>query len=228
MLRRDGGTPVELRLVLCRTHRDERRRAHELACGTAADLLGADARGLVLDHDTAGRPRLRGRQSSAAPVQVSISHAPRVAAVAVSTATVGVDVEVIRPLPALALARRWFPLEEQRWLSRRPHDEQVPAFLTLWTLKEAIGKARGLGLAGGAGLRVPVPRRRLADGAPLVLSPVPGRPGLLVGSALRADLVIALACTAGSVSVCFSERRDAPDRCAVMTSERSTGGLECG
>jgi 4'-phosphopantetheinyl transferase len=59
-----------------------------------------------------------------------------------------VDVEKLRPLPdAQALADRFFLPQESAALRPMAEPEQTAAFFNLWTCKEALAKATGLGLA---------------------------------------------------------------------------------
>src|SRR5262245_43598566 len=91
-----------------------------------------------------------GRPCIASGRAVSISHGRGVVAVAVADAgLLGVDVERVRPLPALALAERWFADGDAAWVAEQPEGVRATAFLWLWTQREAIGKARGLGLRRG-------------------------------------------------------------------------------
>jgi 4'-phosphopantetheinyl transferase len=167
-------------------------------------------------HDPAGLP---GPTGFAGGLQVSLSHSRGLAAAAVTAiGPVGVDLEPVRPVEALVLARRWFPAREAAWLARVPSGQRDAAFLALWTQKEAIAKALGTGLRGGAGLRQPVPLGlplvgqsgiRPADGGGLGLrggpglrlAAVAGRPGLAVmaasmpdGVPLAGGVVLAVAC----------------------------------
>src|SRR5881275_234108 len=64
--------------------------------------------------------------------------------------------ELLRRLPVVALARRWFTAAEADWVAAQPVHRRTRCFLTLWTGKEAMGKAIGDGLRGG-GLRRPMP-----------------------------------------------------------------------
>lgn len=62
----------------------------------------------------------------------------------------GVDLERIdRRLALEDLARRFFAPEEADALDRLSDDERLPAFLRLWTCKEAVLKAIGAGLSFG-------------------------------------------------------------------------------
>ena len=115
------------------------------------------------------------------------------AAAVTAIGPVGVDLEQVRPVDTLALARRWFPAREAAWLALLPPGQRDHAFLGLWTQKEAIAKALGTGLRGGAGLRQPVPLSPPSQvslpGSQRPARPeqrlaaVPGRPGLAVAAA---------------------------------------------
>ncbi|MFF5127732.1 4'-phosphopantetheinyl transferase family protein [Streptomyces syringium] len=174
-------TAVVVRLTPSRERRPD---SAPLVREAAADALRVPPGEIRIGREPGGRPRLGG---AAEGLHVSVSHCAGAVAVALSRlGPVGVDVERLRPLPAVALGRRWFSAAEARWLADRPAEEQPAAFLWLWTHKEAIGKVRGLGLSEG-GLRRPVP---YPDGgwthaptdaprpAQVVLAPVPGDPGM--------------------------------------------------
>ncbi|MFI6820222.1 4'-phosphopantetheinyl transferase family protein [Micromonospora sp. NPDC050187] len=151
-------------------------------------LLGRDGSEISVERDVRGRPRVRG---GGAELPVSVSHVDGVVAVAACRdAPVGVDVERRRPVPAVALARRWFEPSAVAWLRGRPDADRAKGFLLLWTAKEAVGKALGVGLRDG-GLTRPMPR---PDGAGPLLRPVPGTGGLRVGHPPAGpELVLAVA-----------------------------------
>ncbi|MEU5672879.1 4'-phosphopantetheinyl transferase superfamily protein [Micromonospora sp. NPDC047753] len=156
-------------------------------------LLGRPDAELVLTHDREGRPVVRVDEATGSvELAVSVSRTAGLVVVAARQAgAVGVDVERIRPLPALALARRWFPPAELAWLGDRPEASRTVDFLRLWTAKEAVGKALGQGLRGG-GLR------RLMPPPGLPLRPVPSTGLLRVGHPpLGGGLVLAVAAHAG-------------------------------
>lgn len=98
------------------------------------------------------------------------------------SAWVGVDVEVLRPVPAAGLARYWFTAAEAIWVAERPEAERSAAFLWLWTQKEAVGKALGIGLRDGGTRRAVLPcgswEEPAGDGRRLVA--LPGTPELSV------------------------------------------------
>lgn len=150
-------------------------------------LLGRDGSELSVEREARGR-RVRG---GGVELPVSVSHVDGVVAVAACRdAPVGVDVERRRPVPAVALACRWFDPAAVAWLRGRPDADRAEGFLLLWTAKEAVGKALGVGLRDG-GLARPVPR---PDGPGPLLRPVPGGGGLWVGHPPAGpELVLAVA-----------------------------------
>ncbi|MEH0972464.1 4'-phosphopantetheinyl transferase superfamily protein [Micromonospora sp. CPCC 205546] len=136
-----------------------------------AALLGRAEAEIVVEHGRDGRPLVAVSGAGVrVELPVSVSRADGVVAVAARAAgPVGVDVEWCRPLPALALAGRWFAPAEAAWLAGRGADGRAHDFLRLWTAKEAVGKALGTGLRDG-GLRRLMPAPDALDG---VLRPVP-------------------------------------------------------
>jgi len=80
-------------------------------------------------------------------VYISISHSAGAVACAVSSVPVGVDVESLaRPRNHLALAEMVHSPAQREQLVALATDARTPAFLQLWTLKEAWLKARERGL----------------------------------------------------------------------------------
>jgi 4'-phosphopantetheinyl transferase len=78
-----------------------------------------------------------------------MSHARELCVIAVSREpSVGVDIECLRPLDdALELAEGLFTKRERRFIQAVPPASRDEAFLALWTRKEAVVKAFGLGLS---------------------------------------------------------------------------------
>ncbi|WP_346533499.1 4'-phosphopantetheinyl transferase superfamily protein [Micromonospora sp. DPT] len=151
-------------------------------------LLGRAEREVGVGRRPDGRPWVR---AGGVSLPVSVSHAEGVVVVAARRAgAVGVDVERRRPLPALALAHRWYAPPEAAWLGDLPDAARVEAFLLLWTAKEAVGKALGRGLrAGGLRRLMPVPEHPRE-----LLRPLPDRAGVRVGHpGCGAGLVLAVA-----------------------------------
>ncbi len=89
-----------------------------------------------------GKPSLDGGPA------FNLSHSGTLAALAIGAATpeIGLDIERIRPIED-TVARRHFSPAEYAALSRLRGDDWLTGFYRCWTRKEAIIKARGLGLA---------------------------------------------------------------------------------
>ncbi|MEV4771255.1 4'-phosphopantetheinyl transferase family protein [Micromonospora humida] len=165
--------PADLVVRLRRTVDDGRVTARALLVETAAALAGVPAAAVTVEHTATGAPVLRG---VATGWHTSVSHTRGLVAVAVSRhGPVGVDVEALRPLPAVALSRRWFAPEDTDWLRGRPVQRRGVDFLALWTGKEAVAKLHGTGLCGGRLLRW-----RTAPPAPPAWRPAVDAPGVLV------------------------------------------------
>lgn len=100
---------------------------------------------VALTADPQGRPLAT---VAGAPVGVSVSRSGGLGVICLCpTGAVGVDVEQVDPaLDVLAVARRFFGAEEHADLCRRRGEDRRRRFLELWTWKEALAKAVGVGL----------------------------------------------------------------------------------
>ena len=129
----DGGLPVGLVRLAATT---AVRRA---ACLAFARGVAGDASAVVVHAD--------GRAPSLVGGALHLSSASRdgLAAFAAASGPVGIDVERIEP-GAEPPVRVLHPAERAA-LARLPAPERAAAFATIWTCKEAYGKALGLGLA---------------------------------------------------------------------------------
>jgi 4'-phosphopantetheinyl transferase len=118
-----------------------------------------------------GRPEIAGPRTRPR-LRFSLSHTAGLVACAVTREReVGVDVERIGPWAgSAALAERHFSPSERRGLARLPPREAHAHFFSIWTLKEAYLKARGVGL----GLPLDVASFHVAPGAPPAVSFAPG------------------------------------------------------
>jgi len=139
----------------------------------------------------------RGRPSvlDAGELSFSLTHAGSEAAVAIATGpAVGLDLE---PVPserdALPIARHFFTETEQEWLSGLAPGDRCAGFAALWTVKEAVLKARGCGLTESLrSVQVEVdPSGRLvgvqAPGGPWALRSWSPRPGWFAAVAVPMD-----------------------------------------
>lgn len=158
--------------------------AHTLARREAAARLGVPIGEVALGKEPLGRPMILGFPG----LRLSISHSRGLAAVVVADTPVGVDVELLRERPVVLLARR-FAADEADWVRKRPGD-----FFHLWTQKEAVGKALGVGLRdGGLTRAMPLP----PDSG--TMRPIPGT-GLAVASRGHGGAMIAVACANGAAA----------------------------
>ncbi|MBB2893331.1 4'-phosphopantetheinyl transferase family protein [Flexivirga oryzae] len=126
------------------------------------------------------------------PIHVSIAHSAGWVAVAADLDDpIGIDVEPRdrRVIDPARLAQRFFHLDDTAWLRSQP--DQNVAFLQLWTMKESIGKLRGIGLQGGAlaARNFGTPNRVCGSSA---LRPT-AEPSLFHGTLLTADWVLSVA-----------------------------------
>ncbi|MFC5498098.1 4'-phosphopantetheinyl transferase family protein [Caenimonas terrae] len=112
-----------------------------------ASQLGCSARDVAIEVDAAGKPWLRG---AAAPLALSIAHGGDLVVVALAAGcALGTDVEsrdqaidLDAVLPLVCGPR------ERAAIEALPMTQRQDRFLLLWTLKEAMLKATGRGLAG--------------------------------------------------------------------------------
>ncbi len=176
MGRQPGSDPVSVTVLWSAADGDARRVARFLAVRSAAELLGVEPSKVWMSHAASGRPLLNGAGRG---TQVSVSHGRGTAAVALCRSPrvhLGVDVETVRPLAARALAHGYLAAAEAHWLDGLAAAERSRAFLWLWTQKEAVGKALGLGLRAG-GMSRPMPLPAVwppPDGGPRAPVAVPG------------------------------------------------------
>ncbi len=112
-----------------------------------AARLGCCPSQVEFDAGVQGKPCLGGRWAQA-PWRFSLSRSAGLAAIAISpTSEVGVDIEAVRPIPNLEeLARRCLSGLELAEYRAAPPDRAVGNFFRLWTCKEAVLKAAGVGL----------------------------------------------------------------------------------
>lgn len=98
------------------------------------------------------------RERGVGKARASISHHGNYACVALShEERIGVDVHTGSFYPEM-VARRFFTPNENRWLQELPSTSRANGFGALWTIKEAVCKARG------TGLRFPLPALRVPPG----------------------------------------------------------------
>jgi 4'-phosphopantetheinyl transferase len=109
-------------------------------------LLGAYVGDEVaIDYDIRGKAQVRGDR-----LQFNVSHSGGALALAVSRSQpLGIDLEhERRPRRVSELAHRFFAAHEAAALEHLPEMERQTTFLQLWTRKEALVKAEGVGISG--------------------------------------------------------------------------------
>lgn len=109
-----------------------------------AGEFGIDPGSIDIHERPGNAPLITLGQALTSPY-ISLSHSADWVACVISRGTaVGIDVEVINPARDIAaLSRAAFMPDECAWLARQPHDQQMPAFYHLWSLKEALYKMQG-------------------------------------------------------------------------------------
>ena len=111
--------------------------------------LRIEAREVQFHSSTNGKPELATPSGVHVDLRFNLSHTAGAAVIAITRQRqLGIDVERIRmDTNALELAARFFSRPEVEWLRLQPASEQIPAFFTCWTGKEAYIKAHGEGLS---------------------------------------------------------------------------------
>jgi 4'-phosphopantetheinyl transferase len=118
-------------------------RAEDKARCLVAGLLLRRVCGVTDDGQLAFGPNGKPYLKYGGP-HFNLSHSGGYAALAVSDNEVGVDIETIAPVSD-AVAARCFTPPEREWMQRQESGPE--AFFRLWTAKESIMKALGLGLS---------------------------------------------------------------------------------
>lgn len=109
--------------------------------------LNEDPAAIQFDYNVNGKPKLAANHNC--NLSFNVSHSETSLAVLINnTQQVGVDIEVL-PNTSLALEQigeRFFSDKELRNVKALPESDKKIALLRLWTIKEAILKAKGLGV----------------------------------------------------------------------------------
>lgn len=135
----------------------------------AGRYVGQPPAALPLTIGPYGKPELDG----ATGWHANVSHTGEWILLAVGRSPVGIDTEGINPQFSYAdLLPAGFGVAEQDWLARQPDPRQ--AFYTLWTRKEALVKATGIGMTDD------LPRLPVLDGTQSVESGLLGATGTWV------------------------------------------------
>ncbi|WP_340691910.1 4'-phosphopantetheinyl transferase superfamily protein [Hyphomonas sp.] len=152
-----------------RLHDPAARQRLLVSLASARAMLGLaldiPAREVDLARTEDGVPYLASRPDRA----VSISRSEGWTAVALADArAIGLDIEQVRPIdwqPMLSMICSDTERDQMLALADAPPERALAVFFALWTVKEAVLKASGKGLRGGA-KTVPVPVASLGQPAP--------------------------------------------------------------
>lgn len=122
--------------------------AHALGRCLLSWGLGGDAALWRFSTDKLGKPEVVWGRAAPRP-RLNLSHTGGMVAAALTLDhDIGIDVESLnRKADALALAKRFFSADEHQMLARSEPSVVMDDFLSLWTLKEAVVKANGKGVA---------------------------------------------------------------------------------
>lgn len=112
-------------------------------------LLSVAPEAVAFDYDAHGKPSLALHSGGSATLSFNVSHAGDCALIAVASGqAVGVDLERLRVIDQMDdLVRQHFTAREQRAFHALPVDQRQRAFFEVWTRKEAVLKALGVGLS---------------------------------------------------------------------------------
>lgn len=120
--------------------------SHLLARHALAEWFADEPVPFKIVHDSNGRPSVVTRRGMEAPA-ISIARTEGYVAVALSEASpIGIDIEHLRhPADRMDHVLRTFDEEEQRMLGHAC--DRTEGIVAVWTMKEALGKALGKGVA---------------------------------------------------------------------------------
>ncbi len=130
---------------------DDRRDyvvAHAMLRRALAFGTGSTPEQLVFERGAHGKPLLV-QTGTASPRHFSLTHSAGLVACAISSAhAIGIDAEAIdRATDVIRIATRYFTMEEAQAVLRSSAGDRAARFFELWTLKEALLKAAGIGPA---------------------------------------------------------------------------------
>jgi len=113
---------------------------HRLSAATANTVQPAEWQFV---HGAHGKPAVK---SGLPQLHFSISHSDGLIAVAISPVSqLGIDLELVTGARDSSPTVDQLTHREQAWLHQHGEADRWPAFLRLWTAKEAVSKATGLG-----------------------------------------------------------------------------------
>lgn len=134
--------------------REQDRQHYVLAHGGLRAILSRylelSPRVVSLARAETGKPFVTRDPQKHSGITFNVSHSHNRALIAISKAQeVGVDLESVRPEVEVAkLSERYFTPAEHTVLMQATEDQRAVIFFRYWVAKEAVLKARGIGLRG--------------------------------------------------------------------------------
>ena len=126
-------------------HKRRFTRARIMLRRILAHYLAQPPASLVFDYNKQGKPSV---QAPPLALEFNLSHSGELALLAVGlTYPLGVDVEFFSARPFLGISREIFSSSEHQALLALPVGLQPLGFFSVWSQKEALMKAMGLGLS---------------------------------------------------------------------------------
>ena len=131
---------------------DELRKNFVIARGYLREILSQHLKiapkSIIFSHNEFGKPELDQKVHQKSNLKFNISHSQDFFLVAVNKKyEVGIDIEYIKPkINYMAIAERFFTKNEVLALKNLPREMQKKAFFHTFARKEAILKAKGVGL----------------------------------------------------------------------------------
>ena len=128
-------------------HRRRFTLAHAAMRHILSLYIDSSAKNIIWHEQTHGKPELSAAQNPQ-NITFNLSHSHEMALLAINIEhPIGVDIEITNDKrDHLALAKRYFAPAEYEALMALPNGKQQSAFFHIWTQKEAVIKALGLGL----------------------------------------------------------------------------------
>jgi len=129
--------------------RMQRKLARVVLRQVLAHYLKTTPLAIEFDYNEAGKPMLGGKYKS--KLSFNLSHAKEKVTILVSSGlAVGVDIEYDNPSEKvmLSIAKRFFSANEYELVFQAIGTERPKTFNRLWTMKEAMIKAKGLSVYG--------------------------------------------------------------------------------
>ncbi|MCB9561537.1 MAG: 4'-phosphopantetheinyl transferase superfamily protein [Kofleriaceae bacterium] len=130
--------------LAAKERRLELAATHALVRLALAQVTGEPAATWAVRRDSLGRPLVEG---PVAGLHASVTHTPGLVACLIAPCDAGVDAELLSPrVPYMRIAEQVFSPTELAGLKALDDQGRIDRFFLLWSIKEALAKARGEGI----------------------------------------------------------------------------------